>query len=146
MHGACPRPHIIHVFQRRDENITQADDLCKFSLFSVQRGVLAYVFMPKVLQQLEFPICTLREYRSAEGLHNLLDRHRLAGELVLCRTTPLSLAKHATMMVIHANRCRTSIPHQAKRSHSHRLQVGIPGSPSTTVSVILSFFPTREVN
>lgn len=57
---ACQRKHIIHVFQWRDEDITQTDDLCIFSLRSLQRGVLAYVFMPKVLQQLEFSVRALR--------------------------------------------------------------------------------------
>lgn len=37
-----------------------------------------------MLEQLQFSICTFREDRGAEGLHNLLDRHSLVRELILC--------------------------------------------------------------
>lgn len=48
--------------------------------------------MPQVLEQLQFAVGALRQDRSAERLHDLLDRHRLAGELVLGRTaSPMSL-------------------------------------------------------
>jgi hypothetical protein len=35
-----------------------------------------------MLQELELPVRALGEHRRAERLHDLLDRHRLAGELV----------------------------------------------------------------
>lgn len=48
--------------------------------------------MPQVLEQLQLAVGALRQDRSAEGLHDLLDRHGLAGELVLRRTgSPMSL-------------------------------------------------------
>jgi hypothetical protein len=36
-----------------------------------------------MLEQLQFAVCALRQDRSAEGLHDLLDGHGLAGELIL---------------------------------------------------------------
>ena len=48
-------------------------------------GFMWYILMSKMLQQLQFSVCAFREDRSAEGFHNLLDRHRLAGELILRR-------------------------------------------------------------
>lgn len=42
--------------------------------------------MTKVLEQLELTICALGKDWSAEWLHDLLDGHSLAGELVLGRT------------------------------------------------------------
>ena len=44
--------------------------------------------MAKVLQELELSVRPLREHRSAEWLHNLLDCNRLAGKLILGRTIP----------------------------------------------------------
>ena len=41
--------------------------------------------MLKVLQQLQFSVCPLRQDRSAEGLHNLLDSDILSGKLIFCR-------------------------------------------------------------
>lgn len=52
---------------------------------------IAYILMLYVLEQLEFTICPFAEYGSAEGLHDLLDRHRSLGELVL-RGTDASLS------------------------------------------------------
>ncbi len=40
--------------------------------------------MTQVLEELQFSVCALRQDGSAEGFHNLLDSHSLAGELVLC--------------------------------------------------------------
>ena len=45
----------------------------------------SYVLMPQVLKQLELAVGTLRKDGCAKRLHNLLNRHRLAGELILCR-------------------------------------------------------------
>ena len=44
-----------------------------------------YVLVPQVLKQLQLAVGTLREDRSAERLHDLLDRYGLAGELILRR-------------------------------------------------------------
>lgn len=45
--------------------------------------------MLEVLQQLQFTVGALREDGGAEGLHNLFDSHRLAGQLVLGGTISL---------------------------------------------------------
>lgn len=57
------------------------------SIPNPQSGGLSHthILMSEVLEEFEFPVCTLGQYRSAEWLHDLLDRHRLAGELILCR-------------------------------------------------------------
>jgi hypothetical protein len=41
-----------------------------------------HVLMFQMLQQLQFPVCSLGQDRGAEGLHDLLDGHALPGELV----------------------------------------------------------------
>ena len=43
--------------------------------------------MTKVLEELQLSVCSFRQDWSAERLHNLLDCHRLAGQLVFGRTT-----------------------------------------------------------
>lgn len=51
-----------------------------------------YVLVSQVLEQLQLAVGALRQDRSAERLHDLLDRHGLAGELILRRTaSPMSL-------------------------------------------------------
>lgn len=42
--------------------------------------------MSDVLEQLELSVRPLAEHRRREGLHDLLDRDRGVGELVLCGT------------------------------------------------------------
>lgn len=59
--------------------------------------------MPNVLQELQLPVCTLAEYWGAEWLHDLLDSHASAGQLVLCGAD------------------------QSEGSHTHGLQVYISG-------------------
>lgn len=49
-------------------------------------GCCPYVLVSQVLEQLQLAVGALRKDRSAEWLHDLLDRHGLAGELVLRRT------------------------------------------------------------
>ena len=41
-----------------------------------------YILMAEMLQQLELPVGAFGKDRSAEGLHDLLDCHGLASELV----------------------------------------------------------------
>ena len=48
-------------------------------------GRRTYIFMLKVLQQLQFSVCPLRQDWSAEGLHNLLHCNILSGKLIFCR-------------------------------------------------------------
>lgn len=52
--------------------------------FSLGTGCcIAHILVSKMLQKLQLAVCPLRQDRSAEGLHDLLDGHRLASELVL---------------------------------------------------------------
>ena len=46
-----------------------------------------------MLEELQFSVSTLRQDRRAEGLHDLLDGHRLAGELILGRADPYQYLK-----------------------------------------------------
>ena len=43
--------------------------------------------MAEMLQKLQLSVCSLRQDWGTERLHDLLDRNRLAGELVLCGAT-----------------------------------------------------------
>lgn len=47
-------------------------------------GPISYIFMPQMLKKLQFSVCPLGQDRSAEGFHDLLDRHSLVRELILC--------------------------------------------------------------
>ena len=51
----------------------------------VPGGLQSYILVPEMLEQLEFSVGSLGENGSAEGLHDLLDCHGLASELVLGR-------------------------------------------------------------
>jgi hypothetical protein len=51
----------------------------------------AYILVPEMLEQFQLAVCALREHGCAEGLHDLLDRHGLAGELVLGRAGDMSI-------------------------------------------------------
>jgi hypothetical protein len=59
--------------------------ICPTSEFVFARVGLwyAYILVSEMLEQLQFAVCALRQDRSAEGLHDLLDGHGLAGELIL---------------------------------------------------------------
>ncbi len=53
----------------------------------LQAGELVpYILMAKMLQQLQFSVGSFRKDWGTERLHNLLDCHGLASQLVLCRT------------------------------------------------------------
>jgi hypothetical protein len=56
------------------------------------RNFVAHVFVSQMFEEFQFSVCSLGEDGGAEGLHNLLDRHSLVGELILRRT--------ATMLVL----------------------------------------------
>lgn len=45
---------------------------------------IAYILVPQMLEELKLPVCALGEDRCAERLHDFLDSHGLAGELILC--------------------------------------------------------------
>ena len=54
-----PRPKdVLHVFQRRYKNVTEADDLVPFSFGPLPRQLKrsTHIFMPKVLQELQFAV------------------------------------------------------------------------------------------
>lgn len=52
----------------------------------VEFGFAPYVFVAQMLQKLELAVGSFRENWGAERLHDLLDCHRLAGQLIFCRT------------------------------------------------------------
>lgn len=58
----------INIFERRNKNIGECDD----------------ILMLNVLEELEFSIGALRENRSREGLHDLLDSDGGSHELIFC--------------------------------------------------------------
>ena len=43
-----------------------------------------HIFMTQVLEEFQLSVCALRQDRSAEGFHDLLDSHSLTGELIFC--------------------------------------------------------------
>ena len=47
-------------------------------------GPICYIFVPQMLKKLQLSVCPLGQDRGAERLHNLLDRHSLVRELILC--------------------------------------------------------------
>jgi hypothetical protein len=64
--------------------------ICPASEFALQTCCFwyAHILVPEMLEELQLAVCALRQDRSAEWLHNLLDSHGLAGELVLRRAAP----------------------------------------------------------
>jgi hypothetical protein len=58
---------------------------CSAELWIVLSLALSYVFMLEMLQQLQLSVCSLGQDWRAEGLHDLLYRHRLSSELILRR-------------------------------------------------------------
>lgn len=47
-------------------------------------GPFSYIFVPQVLKKLQLSVCPLGQDRSTKGFHDLLDRHSLVRELILC--------------------------------------------------------------
>ena len=47
-------------------------------------GPIDYILVPQMLQKLQLSVCPLGQDRSAKGFHDLLDRHSLVRELILC--------------------------------------------------------------
>ena len=58
---------------------------CSAEVRIVLSLALSYIFVLEMLQQLQLSVCSLGQDRRAEGLHDLLDCHRLSGELILRR-------------------------------------------------------------
>jgi hypothetical protein len=61
--------------------------ICPTLEFAGARGRCwcAHILVSKMLEKLQLAVCALRQHRSAEWLHDLLDGHGLAGELILGR-------------------------------------------------------------
>lgn len=83
----------------------------------------SHILMLKMLQQLQFTVRPLRQYRSAEGLHNLLDRNMLSCELILGRAV---VAINTAIPRNYRIFIGSSIPYEAKSSHANRLEIRIP--------------------
>ncbi len=79
-----------HILQGRDENVAKADDLAREGIGRGKRrrrrSKETNVFMLDVLEKFQLAISAFREDRRAEGLHDLLDGHGCACELILCGT------------------------------------------------------------
>lgn len=87
-----------------------------------------YVLVSQVFQQLQLAVGAFREHWCAEWLHDLLDSHRLAGELVLGRTV-------SSMSIIPGHGIIASCsPYKPKGSHAHRLQVCVSAVLSVSVA------------
>lgn len=106
---SVPRSSVTKYLDRRESSLVglqpiESVDVCTYMsssgeikmslrLMTLEKSILnpqggrshTHILMSEVLEEFKFAVCTLRQYRSAEWLHNLLDRHRLAGELILCR-------------------------------------------------------------
>lgn len=65
----------VQIFEGRDENVAQADDL----VVSTGR---TYILVPDILEQLQLTVCAFRQHGGGEGLHDLLDSHRGVRQLV----------------------------------------------------------------
>ena len=62
--------HKINVLERRNENVAQGYN----------------VLVSKMLEKLEFPVCSLCENGCGEGFHDLLNSDRLLSQLIFGRT------------------------------------------------------------
>ena len=84
------------------------------------RGGETDILVTEVLEQLELAVGALGQDGRAEGLHDLLDGHCLAGELVFGRTAAVSaVVRRACMQACN-------VPDKAKGAHADGLQVGVP--------------------
>jgi hypothetical protein len=83
-----------------------------------------HVLVTEMLEQLQLSVGSLRQDRRAEWLHDLLDRHGLAGQLVARRATGevFRLAGVSLQRDIQ----NQNIPDEPEGSHAHRLEVRIP--------------------
>jgi hypothetical protein len=83
------------------------------------RGDATNILMAKMLEKLQFTVCTLGKDWSTEGLHNLLDGDSLSGELVLCGAGGVSVHRRGNKVLWW------SVPDQAKGAHANRLKISI---------------------
>jgi len=88
-----------------------------------------YVLVFEVFEQLQLSVCSLRQDRRAEWLHDLLHRHSLPSELVLCRTMPnMSVCPLSCLHDL-------DVPYEPKGSHAHGLQVSVAVAASVELSI-----------
>ena len=81
----------------------------------------SYVLVPQVLEQLQLAVGALRENGGAERLHDLLDGHGLARELILGRTAVC--VSRRWRLWLHSD-----VPNETKGSHANGLQIGVSAS------------------
>lgn len=100
MCSQTPEVPDVHVLERRDKDVAQADNLQGWSvaLLARARGVSregvrgkTHVLVSEMLKQLQLAVGTFRKDRSAEWLHDLLDGDRLASQLVPRRAIGVTL-------------------------------------------------------
>lgn len=77
----------VHILERGNKDVAERNDLDIVRALFFQPGyaVGSHILMLEMLQQLQFTVSPLRQDRSAEGLHNLLNRNMLSCELILGR-------------------------------------------------------------
>lgn len=127
----------VHVLEGRDKDVAQADNLQGWSVALLARGRgvstegvrgKTHVLVSEMLEQLQLAVGTFRENRSAEGLHDLLDSDRLAGQLVSRRAIGVAfrLAVGYLSRARWPSRARINdIPDQPEGTHAYRLQVRV---------------------
>jgi hypothetical protein len=98
--------------------------------------------MLEMLQQLQFTVRPLRQDRSAEGLHNLLDRNMLSCELILGRAV---VAINTSIPRNYRIFLGLTIPYETKCSHANRLEIRIPAWVLSIRSVRCSISPAAAV-
>jgi len=75
------------------------------------RTLIAHIFVSQMLKKLQFAVCSFGQDGGAEGLHNLLDCHGLAGELVFRRTALMSVfGRHAAQWQTYQTRPKAPMP------------------------------------
>lgn len=78
-----------------------------------------------MLQKLQFTVCSLRQHGRAERLHDLLDSHGLASELVLGRTVYSVSPKAFICIHIHSVRTRQAQTHPFQLVVSRNICTGV---------------------
>lgn len=71
-----------HVFEGRDEDITEGDDLLSSILIFIFPLIVAHILMTQMLQKLQLSVGSFGQDRSGEGLHDLLHGDGLLSQLI----------------------------------------------------------------
>ena len=91
--------------------------------------LVAYVLVPEMLEELEFSVGSFRKDWCRKRFHNLLDRHSLSRQLILCRAISSWLGLRLSLSQ------GIRLPDQTKGTHAYRLQIRVPDRLS-----ILAYF------